>query len=214
MDPYQQGQSNNPNPYDFILNPQQPKRPKKIPLGGNRFILTIIALVGGAFLLMILVAVILNATAPKKLSKQDLISLAQTQNELMRVSSDAQTNAVQQVTQNLAITINYSMLSQQQQTISLLSKDKVKLGKKDLSLKQDATTDQKLKTAKSTSTYDTTYAQLIQQELGSYANEVKGLYNIATSSSERNLMSGYYDQTQLLISQIPYTQNTINSAGQ
>ena len=64
-----------------------------------------------------------------------------------------------------------------------------------------------------TSTYDQTYITIAQASLTSYANYLKQLTTKTNSQSERDRMSEYNRQVQLLISQIPYTQNTIDSAG-
>jgi len=201
------------NPYEFILNPQQ--QPKKNIGGkfGNRFILTLSLIIGGTFILMIIVAVLLNALAPAKISKEDLISLAQTQNEIHRVSAQATSSATQQVTKNLATTIEYTMVTQRKQTIDVLAKNKVEVGAKELSLKQNATTDQKFATAKATSTFDQTFTEIIQDELTGYANTLKDLSSKSASQSERDRMSDYYRQVQQLISQIPYTQDSLESGG-
>lgn len=215
MDPNVQypGSPQGSNPYEFILNPQQP--PKKSLGGkfGNRFIITISLIVGGTFILMIIVALLLNALAPAKISKEDLIGLAQTQTEIHRISSQASSDATQQVTKNLATTIEYTMVTQQKQTIDVLAKNNVELGKKELSLKQNATTDQRFATAKSTSTFDQTFTDIIQDELTNYADTLKRLSSKGNNRTERDRMSDYYRQVQQLISQIPYTQDNLESAG-
>lgn len=210
MDPYQQYQAPNTggNPYDFIMSPGKPPK-RKIGLGGNNFMLTIAIIVGGAILFMIVLAMILNAVGGKTLSKSDLISLAQTQNELSRVSQQAATFGTQQTTKNLAITIEFTMDTEQKRTLTFLANNKVKVGDKDLKLKQNATTDQQLASAKTTSTFDLTYSQLIQEQLEAYASEIKALHSKAANKFESDMTSEYYEQVQLLISQIPYTQDRI-----
>jgi hypothetical protein len=87
-----------------------------------------------------------------------------------------------------------------------LAKQGVKVSPKDLKLKQNAATDQQLASALTTSTYDETYIGIMQQGLNSYASSLKQLYDTSHSTSVRSLTSKYYNQTQLLISQIPYAQ--------
>lgn len=214
MDPYQQYQSpNQGNPYDFIMNPAPPPK-KKIGLGGNNFILTIGLIVGGAVAFMIILAIILSMVSGDKVGKADLISVAQTQNELVRVSEQGTGSATQQVTKNLAVTIQYTMKTQQLQILKFLADNGTELGKKELALKQNAATDQQFTSAKTTSTFDLVYAQTMQNQLSDYANSLKQLHARAVSNTEREMFSDYYEQTQLLISQIPYTQDSIESAGQ
>jgi len=213
MDPQQQYPgSSQGNPYEFILNPNKPAKAKAF--GPKNRLPVILGLIAGAVLLVVIVlSVILSAIAPKKIDTATLVGLAQTQQELIRISSQAATSAVQQSTLNLASTVEFTMTTQQQQTEDVLSKNGVKVDTKQLALKQNATTDQKFASAKSTSTFDEVYTEIIQTQLNSYASTLKGLTTISASQSERDRMSDYYRQTQLLISQIPYTQGNIQAAG-
>jgi len=211
MNPQQQYQGQPGSPYEFILNPSGPQKPKRFGLGKNHFVLTIVAIVGGVIIFMIVVSVLINAFTPKKVSKEDLIGVAQTQTELSRISNLAENSATGQSTKNLAITVDYSMQSQRQQTTQLLSKSGIKIGKKQYAFKQDATTDQKFAAAKATSTYDLVYSQIVQTELENYAKDLKSLYNRAVSKTEQDMVGNFYQQTQQIISQIPYTQNSINA---
>jgi hypothetical protein len=214
MDPYQQYQApNQGSPYDFIMNPQQAPK-KKFSLGSGNLVMTIALIVGGAFLFMIILAVLLNAFTPKKVSTGDLINMTQVQNELMRVADQGSRGGTQQVTKNLGVTIQYTMQTQQKKTLTFLAENGTEVGEKDLKLKQNASTDQQLTSAKTTSTFDLVFADIIEGELTTYSNDLKQLYNRAASQKEKDLMSGFYEQTQLLISQIPYTQDKIESAGQ
>lgn len=219
MDPYQQypgapapgGNSN--NPYEFILNPSQSPK-KRFGFGGGNFAMTLALIVGGAFIFMIIVALALNSMSPKTVSTADLISVTQTEEELIRVSEKGAAGATQQTTKNLAATIQFTMLTQQNRTLNFLAKNGTEVGPKDLKLKQNAITDQQLASAKTTSTFDITFSEIMQKELENYANTIKQLHSKATSKTERDLMGEYYEQAQLLISQIPYTKERIQTAGQ
>jgi hypothetical protein len=206
MDQHYDGSGN--SPYEFILNPDKPKKPVLKGLGGgNHFILTIVALVGGVLLLMIVATVLLNALGPKKISKQELTGLAQSQQELIRISHQGGTDAVRQTTRNLATTTEYTLLTQQKETLKLLAKNGAKIGGKELALKQNAQTDQKLASAKTTSTFDDTFTTVTEQQLTAYASMLKSLSAKAKTQTERDRLGGYYQQTQQLISQVPYTQS-------
>ncbi|MET1033061.1 MAG: hypothetical protein ABWX94_01015, partial [Candidatus Saccharimonadales bacterium] len=155
----------------------------------------------------IVVTLLLNALAPKKIDRPQRMALAQTQTELIRVADQGSKDARQQVTKNLATTIQYTMTTQQKRIVDPLGK----VSKKELSLKQKAATDQQLASSKQTSTFDTTFTKIIEEELNAYALELKGLFDLASNDKERDLMSDLYKQTQLLIAQIPYTQDGIES---
>lgn len=212
MEPYQQNQDGpGGNPYEFILNPNQQKPKGKFSLGkSNKLMVILLVVVAGAITLMILVTILLNAFAPKKIGKNELMSLAQTQTELIRVADQGSRDARQQVTKNLATTVQYTMITQQKRTTQPLGK----VSKKELSLKQKASTDQQLASAKQTSTFDDTITRIIENELNSYANELKTLFNQAATDKDRDLMSDFYKQTQLLIAQVPYAQGSIQASGQ
>ena len=176
------------------------------------FIIALI--VGGALLFMIVLTLILNAFGSSKVSSADLIAMTQTQNEMARVADQGARLGVQQVTKNLGVTIQYTVDTQQKQPLDFLAENGTDVDPKDLKLKQNAATDQQLTSAKTTSTFDLVFSQIMQNQLEGYASYLKQLHARAASKSERDMMSKYYEQTQLLISQIPYAQDKIQSAGQ
>jgi hypothetical protein len=212
MDPNQQSyQPPTGDAYDFIMNPQKPPKPKKLGLGNNsNFGLTIGLIVGGAVIFMIIVAIILSLLSGGS-NTTNLLSIAQTQNELVRVADQGARSGVRQTTKNLAVTIQYGMTTQQKQTLAYMTRTGTGTDEKSLKLKQNATTDQQLASAKTTSTFDSTFAELMQTQLTAYANSLRQLHGASTSETEKELLSTFYEQTQLLISQIPYTQDSIDS---
>lgn len=214
MDSNYQSQNPSGNPYDFILNPEKPKKTHKFGFGGNNLFKTIAFILGGTFILMLIATIAINLLAPKTLKKEDVIGLAQTQQELIRVSNEATGSAVQQTTKNLAATVQYTITTQQQATLKVLLAKGVNVEKKQLELKQNADTDQQLTTATSTSTFDTVFTQIIENQLNSYASNLKQLYEqTGADKTEKDLFAKQHTEVQLLISQIPYTQEDI-SGGQ
>jgi hypothetical protein len=217
MPPYQQQPQNSlqppsNNPYEFIFSPQQaPKKRSFNP--ANNFGMLLGIILGGAVLLMIILAIVASMLGGSKTKVEDLVAVAQMQNELIRISDQGSSDAVQQSTRNLAVTAEYTMNSQQVQTTTYLAKNGREVDEKELALKQNARTDQQFSTAKTTSTFDLVYAQVMQNELTVYANNLKQLFTTSQSKEQKQMLSAYYEQTQMLISQIPYTQESI-SAGQ
>lgn len=189
--------------FSFITNPT-PKKPAL--LGGDPFIKRIAIIIGGAIGFMLVVWLVFSLLPGGKTTKIDLLSLAETQQELVRVATLGNASAVQQDTKNMASNVLYTLQTQETATLGRLSKQGQKVSDKQLSLKQDATADQKLSVAKETSTFDTTFSALIQQDLQSYAATVKSLSTTATKQQDVDLYSNYYQQTQLLISQINTSQ--------
>jgi len=199
------------NPYDFILNPQKPKKAYK---GLHGLARTIILIVAGTILFMVIAGFILNALLPKKISKEDMLGLAQSQTEIIRITDQGASAATKQVARNFATTISATILTQKKQTVDLLAKNGVKTNSKELALKQNATNDQKLASAKATSTYDKAFTEITQAELQKYSNLLKQLSTKATTQDERIRLGDYYQQSQLLLSQIPYTNQSLDAGGQ
>ncbi len=213
MNPQQDYLGPNNNPYDFIMNPSKP--PKKASFGLDPFIGKILLVLGVVFSIMVVVAIFLSATDSKKLGTAELIALAQTQQEIIRVANQGTSAAVQQTTKNLAITTEFSLKTQQSVLLDYLAKKKgTEVSEKELALKQDAKTDLLLKEAKQTSTYDITLSQILEESLRNYSNSANSLFKLTTNEAEQTLLSNNYSQTQLLISQVPYTRDAIEEADQ
>ncbi len=194
------------NQYDFITSPQKPVK-KGFNFGGGNFGVTIGIIVGGAAVLIIMLILIMNLlSGGGNSSKASLIGLAQTQNEIIRVSQKAEAAATLQGVKNLAFTVDTSVTSQQQQVLAILAKNGVKVKGDELKLKINGATDQKLATAKSTSTFDKTYSEIMQTSLESYAKTLKQINATTKSKTEKSITTSYIEQTELLISQIPYSQ--------
>lgn len=175
---------------------------------GNHFIRTLVFIIGGTVLLMVVVVILLNALTGSRVNTNDLVSLAQTQNELIRVSNQG-SGATRQGTRSLATTVEYTLKTQLQQTSALLAKHGREVGSKELTLKQNATTDQQFQAAKTTSSFDLVYAQVMERQLQSYSRELQGTLAKASDRDERELLSNYNQQVQLLLTQIPFTQQDI-----
>lgn len=168
--------------------------------------------VGGATLLIIVVVLFMSLMGGKKNTTEELVGLVQSQNEIVRISHEGTSSSIRQTTKNLAVTAEYSILTQQGETTNYLAEHGRVLGEKEVTLKQDASTDQQFTTAKSTSTFDLVYSQVMQNLLTDYATSLKQVFNTTQNPETKDLLSGYYEQTQLLISQIPYTQDSIGDS--
>jgi hypothetical protein len=219
MDPYTPQPQNNlqppaHNPYEFILNPPKQQKPQRF--GGPNSLGRVLAIaVGGALLLMLVLGILVSLLGGGKSSTTAaFVGLAQTQQELIRISTQGTTDAIQQTTKNLAVTAEFGLQTQQQQTLAYLKKHGKKVGDKEIVLKQNAQTDLQFQTAKSTSRFDVTFSEIMQTQLTAYADTLKQVFNASSDKTAREMLGKYYEQTQLLISQIPYTQEGIQAAEQ
>jgi hypothetical protein len=209
MNPQQDYLGPHQNPYDFIMNPGKP--PKKR-LGLDPFVTKIFLGLGVLFGLMVLIAVFLSLTASKSTSTADLVALAQTQQEIIRVANQGSVGAVQQVTKNLAITTEFTLKTQQADLLDYLGKQGREVKDAELDLKQNATTDLDLKDAKETSTFDITFSQILEEELRNYANTANRLFNNTANEKQQTFLSKYYSEAQDLITQVPFTRDDIEDA--
>ena len=166
----------------------------------------LILIVGGILSFIILVVIFSAIFSGGSSTKDSFISLAQTQQEIARVADAGVSGAVQQTTKNVATTAELTMMTHQQQVLALLKQQGIKkLGDKQLALKQDATTDQKLNAGRETSTYDTVFLQILQDDLQTYSASVKQLSGTSSDATQAELFGSYYEQAQLILSQIKTT---------
>lgn len=200
--------------YNFILNPAKPDKPKlfgggpKAPgiTGGNKSSSTaikLVAILGGIFLLMILLVVgmkILGVGA-KGLDKPVMLAIAQDQTEILHISQTSIQNLVSDSTKNFAYTAQLSVQSQQSEFLAYLGKHGYKPKDKVLALKQTKATDDQLTAAQQASTFDSTYQSVMQTQLTTYRNDLSAAYKAAPSSA-KPLLSKYYDAAALLLKQL------------
>lgn len=202
------------NPYDFIMNPGTPA-PKKIvptiPNNKNGFIIKLALIIGGAIVLIIGLMIGSSLLSKDTTGTTDLTAIAQTQNELVRVTVDGTSNARDQAVRNFAVNSNLSLSTQQVKLLSYLGSKGTKLNSKQLKLKENDNTTKQLLQAKQTSTYDAAFLQIMQTSLDSYANDLQKLYQTASSATVKSLLKADYEQTQLLKSQMPSSASSASS---
>src|SRR5436305_39167 len=118
MQPQQPGGPPAPN-YDFIFNPPPQKRGPRLGLGGgNSVIMRVGMLLGGLLVLLIIISVIKSAFSGNKSSVASLNQVLQSQQELIHLTSQNNSAALQtlsQADQNFAVTTQMSVVSEQSQ---------------------------------------------------------------------------------------------------
>jgi hypothetical protein len=190
--------------YDFIMNPGKPPKGGKGlgAVANNRFIMILVAIVGSAVVLMIAIALILNVFVGSKTNLADLVTITQTEQELIRVSKQSK-YASDQAIRNAAMSTELTLETQKQEWLTFLAKYGQKVDDKRLALKKDTATDKRLTNAKQTSTYDSTYTLIMRSQLEAYGASLQDAYNNATNKQERTLLRRHYQQVQLLLKQWP-----------
>lgn len=187
-----------PTPYDFILNhsPQKPSR-----FGGslrNR----IIIVVGGVMVLLVAVLVLTSLLGGGGNAKS-LVELSQQQQELIRVAGIGvnQVGAAQS-TQNLAITTQLAVQTDQTKTLAQLKKTGHKVKQAELNLKKNTSTDQQLTTAAQNNGFDAAFIAALQTQLKSYRTSLQQAYKGTTRQSDRKLLQASFNNATYLIGDI------------
>lgn len=184
-----------PNPYDFVLNQPQ-KKNSRLPSSKSGRIL-IIAVVG--VLLLVIGAVVVGILGSGDKGPKDyLITAVKQQSELARISEIAATKARSYETANLAATTRYTILSDQQNTLDLLKKIKVKIGQRELLQSKDSRNDDTLTQADQTNQFDDVYVKLLQSKLTEYQGTLKQAFNMSKNNTTQQLLSAAYKNAGML----------------
>jgi hypothetical protein len=187
------------NPYDFILNPNaNQKKPAAANASGPMRLLLGIGLIGG---ILLIVGLALTQFLPKGTSGESLVGLIQQQQEIIRVSTQAQQTAQSETIKGFAYTVNLSVSTSQQQLQGYATKAGTKIDPKQLSLKQDATTDKLLENAKATSTYDSAVKKVLSTLLQDYLDQLKETYKQTSNANLKKILDANFSAGKTLIIQ-------------
>lgn len=187
------------NPYEFIVNPNTPAK-SRFSFGGSGFGKKIAVIVGGGVLLMIVIAVIGSLIFSKKDLTPQLTSLAQQQQEIIRVAIMGTSQATAQSTRNFAVTTQAAMLTSQQQIVGYLGTTGTTLSTKDLSVTKSAETDKTLAAALATSTFDTAVRQNLTTQLSLYEDKLESALAATSNAKLKTILTTNKAAAQLLLS--------------
>lgn len=189
------------NPYEFITDSSQTPKKPLLPTG-NSMAQRLLIVLGGLFILVLVVVIFMNVVFGGSNNSTGFVSLAQQQNELVRVAGIGTQQAQSQDTKDFAKAAQLSILSAQQQTLTLLQEHGTKVKPKELALKQNAQTDAAINSAVAASSFDATFKPIMESELRSYAASLKQAFLKTSKPAERQMLSNDYDDAQLLLEQL------------
>jgi hypothetical protein len=195
------------DPYEFITAPATPQKRASLSLGGNSSMAKrVLIVVGGGSLLLIIIILLASLIfGGGSTNTESLISIAQEQTELDRVSGIGVQNAVSQNIKNFASSTQISIFSDQQQLLAFLQQHGTKLKSKELAATASAKTDTALNTAIAASTFDETFTSIMQTDLKTYEQTLKQTFIKTKDPAVRQLLSTEYSNAQLLLEQISST---------
>jgi len=199
----QNNDQNGHNPYEFIINPNTaPAKSGGLLSGllGDKFIRNAILAVAGLAVLVIGAAIAISALAPKG-SVPGMTSIAERQQELIRVSTAAVQQAGSSDTKNFVTNLELDVTSDQQQILGYLGAHGTKINSKVLGLDQSAQTDTQLADAATANNYDSAVVQNLTGQLQTYKNLAQSTYNQTTNHDARTLLQHMLNHADLLLKQ-------------
>ena len=188
------------NNYDFILNPAA--APKKSPFnfGGGLVPGKLIAILGGVFLLVIILAVVVNMSGGGT-DKADMLAVAQDQTELLRLIEVGDTNVKSQALQNFNATAAASTTSDQLAFLEYMGNNDLKVNSKDLALGYDSAVDTQLNNALSAGTFETAYKEVMDKELAQYQTDLTAAYK-TSGPKGKAVLEAQFNNAKLLRAQL------------
>lgn len=198
------GHASGHNPYEFIINPNTPKKRPLLP-GNNSFFVKLGLFLAGFVLLLVVLGVILSAVFSRNDVKPELIETAQMQQEILRIASN-DSSADHQASKDVAASIQLTVLSDQQSLLKYLAGRGTKVNVKTLALGKDSKADQLLESAKATNTYDTAYLQTLATDLAAYQAKLQAIYEKTSSKTLKASLTQYFKNAVLLSEQVKNAQ--------
>lgn len=183
------------SPYDFFMENQHPQ--KKGP-GAKMLFVVVGALVG----LLVIVGVIAAALMGGSEEIGPELSVAQSQQEIIRIATDGTKNAKSSNLQNFAYTTSLTVTSAQQEYLEILGRYGVKVDAKELALGQNAQSDKALAAALNVNTYDTTFSSIMKSELDKYEIKLNEVAAKVTNKKDQAIIQKQNAGAQLLRAQL------------
>jgi hypothetical protein len=197
--------NNGHNPYEFIVSPGV--KPKKLRIGGTQNRATRLLLIMAGFgVIVIILGIIITSLLPNNGSVQSLTTIAQEQQEIMRVAAQGEQQASSETAKGLAFTIDLSIGTSQNKLLAYLESRDATPKAKELALKADTATDATLTAALASSTYDTTFEKIMATQLQTYLSDVQQAYNNASKTDLKQILSDSYSAGKLLLDEVQANQ--------
>ena len=188
------------NNFDFILNPAAPPKKSPFNFGGGSLPGKVIAILGGVFLLVIILAVVVNMSGGGT-NKAGLLAIAQDQTELLRLIEVGDTDVKSQALQNFNATAAPSITSDQSAFLTYMGNNDLKVNSKDLALGYDSAVDTQLNNALSAGTFETAYKDVMDKKLAEYQAALTAAYKTAGPKGKA-VLEAQFNNAKLLRTQL------------
>ena len=133
---------------------------------------------------------------------QTILGVVQRQQEIIRLSSLGEDEATTESLKGLAYTVDLSMSTSQDQVLAYMDKIGGEVPPEQLGLKRDKTTDTLLENAKTTSTFDATLLQTLEDQLELYLKELQGAHRQVDGRNIKKILSDSFAVGQKLLEEV------------
>jgi len=204
MNPNQYSTPTNSN-YDFILNPQKPK--KSFNISGNSMPKKLFAILSILILLIVGFTIFKNLTTTKVLSISDLTNVVIEQQKIINLIQNDFTvsNSSNQLNQsqiNSIATINLSIASDQKSLINYLKNSSYVIKSSTISSVKTTSLDTQISNAAAAGNLTSTYNSIMKSELNNYLNYLSIGYNTTKGPKGKALLKQEYQNANILLKQL------------
>lgn len=168
----------------------------------------IIGIVG--FILLSMIASYILTRASKQTTAR-MVSIAQEQQELMRIADIGTSKARTSAAKDFAVNVRLSIDTSQKEILALLKKRGHKLNIQLLSKKKNAKTDQLLNEAFLTNRFDDTFSETVRGQLLAYRQRLQETYKGSTNKTEKEVLAKNFKDVSILLG-LDTTDNTSSSS--
>jgi len=201
-DPYKTTSNSN---YDFILNPQKPK--KAFNISGNSMQKKILAILSILIFLIVGFTIFKNLTTTKVLSISDLTNVVIEQQKIINlvkndfISSNS-TNQFSQAQINSIATINLTIPSEQKSLINYLKDSSYVIKSSTIGSVKTTSLDTQINNAAAAGNLTSTYNSIIKSELNNYLSYLSIGYNTTKGPKGKALLKQEYQNANTLLKQL------------
>jgi len=206
MDPTQQpnqsfpappSQSQQPGQYDFIMNPQKPKKKGLFSFGGGKsnILVTVIAAVGGLTLIILVGSMFFGGSS----DKDTLLTVARKQSELIALAEIGADKAGSNQSQSFALSTKMSITTEQQTLVSQMAK-REKVSAKDYADSVDSADETTLETAERNGRFDEVFNNLMKEKLTEYQRVLQTANSQVQGKTSKSILAESFKDTGLLLS--------------
>ena len=204
MNPNQYSAPTNSN-YDFILNPQNPK--KSFNISGNSMPKKLFAILSILILLIVGFTIFKNLTTTKVLSISDLTNVVIEQQKIINLMQNdftvsSSSNQLNQSQINSITTINLSIASDQKSLINYLKNSSYVINSSTISSVKTTSLDTQISNAAAAGNLTSTYNSIMKSELNNYLNYLSIGYNTTKGPNGKALLKQEYQNANTLLKQL------------